>query len=117
MTGESNGLRLAYLRTVVTGRRCLADAGLDDTGAALAYFLLSRRRTWQIAALSDQTGLSRVTVRRWLSRAERRRWVIRYPRGFRMTETGRAWVADAADDALRRCRWALAKLRSELTES
>ena len=85
----SDIFRLSYLRYIAEGRKHLAHMAMLDTHLRVLSCLVTDRRTWTISALADATGLSRLTVRRYLRDAEEKGTVEKCSKGgYRITDRG-----------------------------
>lgn len=102
MPAHSDELRLAYLRYITEARRILAAMGVKDTNLKIAYCLQADQRPWTISAMSDATGLTRVTVRAAFQGYANRGLVAKTTKGYSITEAGAERVRARFDEFFRR---------------
>lgn len=85
----SDIFRLTYVQYIAEGRKHLAHMGMLDTHLRVLSCLVTDRRTWTISALADATGLSRLTVRKYLRNAAEKGTTEKCSQGgYRITDRG-----------------------------
>ena len=85
------------MRHTSAGHVVLSDMGITDTRLRVAYCLMVDHRPWNISAIHNATGLTRVTVRTDLNHQVEKGWAKKSKGGYQITEAGMKRFRDRYD--------------------